>query len=585
MAPLVAIMLVVIIVSVAVVVDLGHIHNVKVQLQRAVDAAALAGANQLNGSAGAVQAAKDAAVAVAAANRVDQESVIIVADDLVDPDDPDLHYVQLGTWDAEALGSPASVRFVPTEDSPNAVKVTATRSVDHVFFFFSPATDVRADAIAVAKPDVPILPLAIVTCIPAEEMLEKPGSLPDMSVCGITAYKFDNDQEDTAAWTSLSFSANANDIAEYMETDEGREKFNNVIFGKNLPTSEGIENEPVDDAASLYSSTYGGCPDIFPYDYNINCGLGQIAGKELATPEEFTDPSPPPLTQDVNGAYQPNLPFDPLTAYGINGALPRWYNLNDEDGFQSDDHFTRVWTQDGILLRGSGETLTDYVSRLESYANCTDVSPSACNPYGDDRFKIENFIVEPQGQFRQNLIEALNGFDPDYWPDFRKVPKHAGYPKVGIINGNATTVIQAFVDNEYVTDGSNLRCSDNEPFPEGQTTLRVNAPVIFAGSCEDWSAISNPSPEHGFTYIGLSKLLLTRVWTNQLDYDCGDDFVQLNGETCEDPFIPGLSNDAFRLPGNPSAAPSLKAIEGLTLVPVADDEEDQGSILKVYLVE
>ena len=41
---LVAAMLFLIFFCVALVVDVGHIHNVKIELQRAVDAAALAGA-------------------------------------------------------------------------------------------------------------------------------------------------------------------------------------------------------------------------------------------------------------------------------------------------------------------------------------------------------------------------------------------------------------------------------------------------------------------------------------------------------------------------------------------------------------
>jgi hypothetical protein len=279
-----------------------------------------------------------------------------------------------------------------------------------------------------------------------------------------------------------------------------------------------------------------------------------------------------------------------LTAYGNNRALPRWYNIDNDDppSFQDDDHFTRVWTQDGILIKGSGETWPDYVSRLESYANCADITASSCNPYGDERFRTtDNLIIEPSPQFAQNLAPIV-GFQPGFWPDFGKVIKHAGYPKVGVINGNTTTVLQAFIDNEYVSDGTNLKCSDNEPFPEGEKTLRVNAPVIFAGACENWQAVSNASG-HDLRYIGLSKLLLTRVWVkNNESYDCGEDseVVQLHGgEGCTaSDFDPTLSGGTyFSVPV--SVPSSLKAIEGLTLVPVADDEEDQGSLLKVYLVE
>jgi hypothetical protein len=89
----------------------------------------------------------------------------------------------------------------------------------------------------------------------------------------------------------------------------------------------------------------------------------------------------------------------------------------------------------------------------------------------------------------------------------------------------------------------------------------------------------------------MSKVLITRVWTNQNDYDCGDDgeVVQLHGglDCSASDFDPGLrSGTYFSLPAeSPSADPSLLAVEGLTLEPVADDEEDQGSLLKVFLVE
>ena len=600
-APLIAVMLILIVVCVALVVDLGHIHNVKVQLQRAVDAAALAGAQQLTGGIGAGTNARAVAVATALANSVDQDQVVINPDAIVNPNfnGQSIVAVQPINWNPNIVdpdtGNTLTTndRITPITDSTlystaNGLWVTAQRDVDHIFFFFTGSTQVTADAIAVATPEVPILPLAIVTCIPAEEMLENPGSLPDMTVCGITAYSFDPDREDTAAWTSLTFGANASDIAEYMETQEGRDKFNKVIFGTGLENTRGLENETVDSGASTYNSAYDGCA---PQDFNITCGLGQIAGKDIATPAEFPAPSPPNLTQ-IGDIYQANLPFDPLTAYGNNGALPRWYNLNNNGAFDSNDHFSRVWSQDGILLKGSSEAYADYVSRLASYANCTDVTVSGCNPYGDDRFRIigsnENFIVEPGGTFRGNLRDII-GFNPSHWPDFLKIVQQAGYPKVGVINGNVSSVLSAFVNNPMATDGVNLRCSENDPFPAGEKTLRVNAPVIFSGACENWKAISNASSQHTLAYIGLSKVLLTRVWVkNNESYDCGEDseVVRLHGgESCdESDFDPGLrSNTYFSLPVSVPA--SLKAIEGLTLVPVADDEEDHGSLLKVFLVE
>lgn len=600
-APLVAIMLVLIVVCVALVVDLGHIHNVKVELQRAVDAAALAGAQQLKGSTGSGPAAISVAVATAAANRVDQNPVSIDPLAIANPNFKGfaIQMVQPITWDKNITDPPLSIadRITPITntalyDTANGLWVTSTMDVDHIFFFFTDSTPVTADAIAVATPELPVLPVAIITCIPTEKMLENPGTLPDPTVCGISSYSFDPDLVDSAAWTSLTFSPNANDIAEYMEP-EGRDKFNQAIFGTPA-TNGGIENAPVDSVPSPFDPDYKGCPVVFPNDFNINCGLGKIADKDLAPPSEFPVPSPlPPLTQDVDGVYLPDSSFDPLIAYGRNGNgyLPRWYNMNGEDsGFDSNDHFTRIWAQDGIFLRGNvggtPETPTAYVDRLTKLAECP-VGDSSCRPYGDDRFLKDNFIVTPTGGFAQNLKAALGvASAPAYWPDFLAVIKHAGYPKVGVINGNAATVLSAFVDNEMVTDGTNLKCSDNAPFPAGETTLRVNAPVIFAGACEDWKAISNTS-DHDFRYIGLAKTLITRVWVkNNESYDCGNDseVVQLHGgaDCSASDFDPGLrSGIFFNLPVPVSA--SLKGIEGLTLVPVAD--EDEGSAIKVFLVE
>lgn len=138
-APLVAIMLIVIVICVALVVDLGHVHNVKVQMQGAVDAAALAAAQQLPGGNAA-----GVAVAVGAANKVDQGGVIIHSADVV-----------TGTWDETITpGKTAFDRFLcppPVGVAPNAVKVTAAHNVKHAFFFFTESTPVLADAIAVNR--------------------------------------------------------------------------------------------------------------------------------------------------------------------------------------------------------------------------------------------------------------------------------------------------------------------------------------------------------------------------------------------------------------------------------------------------
>ncbi|MFO7607010.1 MAG: pilus assembly protein TadG-related protein [Desulfurivibrionaceae bacterium] len=562
-APLVAILIVLFILCIALVVDLGHLHNVKVQLQRAVDAAALAGARQLDGTTGQDDRAGYVARAAADINKIDSNSgwVTNAYEFEITP----------GIWDKDLAADP---RFTPvTEESvvmANAIKVKATLQVDNIFFFLTDNSTVSADAIAVANPDVPVIPLAIVTCVPADEMLENPGSLPGLTACDITSYNLDNDQDDTMAFTSLTFGANANDIVEYMSTEEGLEKFNKVIFGKGLTTTDGIENESVD---------LGGC---YPHDLDIPCGLGRISSEDLAPPEAF--PVPESISPLNSTPGEPAVGFDPMIAYGANGALPRWYHNNDDESFGDDDHFTRVWSQDGILLPGAGENTQEFVVRLKTYAECGEDDLS-CRPYNDDRFLDGNLVIKPPNQLAKNLEETL-GFAPEYWPDYREVINRAGYPKIGIINGTVSTVLSAFIDNKNVSDGTDLICSDNDPFPPGQTTLRLNAPVIFAGACEDWKAISNPSAEHTLTYIGLSKLLLTRAWIKE-SYDCGElsEVVQLPAGGCPDKvFDPALNGSYFSADGVPVPS-SFRGLEGLSMVPVADDEEDSGSMLNVFLVE
>ncbi len=565
-APLVAILIVVFILCIALVVDLGHLHNVKVQLQRAVDAAALAGAKQLDGSIGQDGRAGYVARAAADINKIDSNSGWVA--------DAYEFEITPGLWDKDLTADP---RFTPvTEESAvmaNAIKVKATLQVENIFFFLTDNSTVSADAIAIANPDVPVIPLAIVTCIPADEMLENPGSLPGLTACDIISYNLDNDQDDTMAFTSLTFGANANDIVEYMSTEEGREKFNKVIFGKGLTTTDGIENESVD---------LGGC---YPHDLDIPCGLGRISAEDLAPPGAF--PVPAGISPLNSSPGEPAVGFDPMIAYGANGALPRWYHNNDDESFGDDDHFTRVWSQDGILLQGSTETIDEFLARLEAYALCP-AGDLSCRPYNDDRFLAGNLLVAPSGQLAKNLEETL-GNAPGYWPDYRKVINQAGYPKIGIINGSVSTVLSAFIDNENVSDGNDLICSDNYPFPPGQTTLRLNAPVIFAGACEDWKAISNPSAEHTLTYIGLSKLLLTRAWIqNTESYDCGElsEVVQLPAGGCPGQiFDPALNGSYFSVDGVPVPS-SFKGLEGLSMVPIAEDEdENSGSMLKVFLVK
>jgi Flp pilus assembly protein TadG len=574
-APLVAILIVLFILCLALVVDLGHLHNVKVQLQRAVDASALAGARQLDGSVGQDGNARNVARATAAINRVDGRTGLLADDGWVDGTSV---VIALGSWNPDITANDRFATPPEDPDTANAIKVTATLQVDNIFFFLTDNSTVTADAIAVAKPSVPVLPLAVVSCIPGEESQQNPGSFPGTDVCDIRSYTFGGDNNDFAAWTSLTKStANEPNIEFFLDPATGREEFQKVIFGKEVAGSDGLENEIVDvNRPTGFSNAYEGCKPN-PTNYlDINCGLGRIAGKDIARPDDFPPPVDPPPSLKFNDPatedyYIANPDFDPLTAYD---PLPRWYNLYTDDDFTGEDHFTRIWTQDGILLRGPNESFSDYNARIENLLTGAD------KPFGDQRFMSTNdggggFIGKKKSGNPDPETEIVRELD------YVQVMKYAGYPKVYVNNGEIPVALKTFVENILEGDGT-LNCSDNEPFPQNEQTVRVNMPVIFAGSCESFKALSG-SDQHVLTYVGMAKFLLTRAWVNPDQYDCGENFVDSTGHGCEEPFDPDVASDGtFSLA---ESNPHIKGLEGINLIPVADDDEDLGNALHVFLVK
>jgi len=108
----------------------------------------------------------------------------------------------------------------------------------------------------------------------------------------------------------------------------------------------------------------------------------------------------------------------------------------------------------------------------------------------------------------------------------------------------------------------------------------LKTPVIFAGSCEAWKAQSQANTDHNLSYIGLAKMLVTRVWKNPKGYDCGGNFVNVG--SCAGLFDPppGSGGDLSYVPYNTPGT-----LEGVNLVPVADNQQEQASLLKIVLVE
>lgn len=568
-APLVAIMLIVILVCVALVVDLGHIHNVKVQMQRAVDAAALAGAQQLPDE----DLADTAALEVARTNLVDNQAI----GDEVEAGRFTVEVV-LGIWDEETLTDPASVRFdEASAEPPNAVKVTATRSVDHIFFWFLADTEVITDAIAVYVFEEETIPIALVSCVPTGG-----GSLnvasPGLSVCDITTYEFHADKDDTAAWTSLTFSPASTPLIKQFLTEEGRALFNEVVYGtdsdpphlgiENTAVETGTRNIPVPDE-TVYESVPRGCTDN--NGTSIACGLGADISEGTETLEDIQ-------TVDLSKLVPAGAPTDPL-AYN---PLPRWYHFDPEDTTSidpSEGAFTRVWTQDGYLLGSEAE--------LSALNNTPDGITDS--PFGE--------VGSPDYRFKK-FIKTSGGVRPDY----NEVLRYAGYPPVWVNNGTIPPALDEFLARIVNADGSNTFQQDksfnNEPFDdEGESgglgyTVKLTIPVIFAGSCEEWKAISSGpvKTDNKLFYIGTADFLVTRAWLHNDCYQqqtedppAGPVIVStFPGDCSAEDFDPTLAaGSVFGCTGG--KAPNA-ALEGLIRPPTRGDDAEFG-VAKIYLVE
>lgn len=604
-APLVAIMLVLIVVCVALVVDLGHIHNVKVELQRAVDAAALAGAGQLGGSIGAGQAAIDVAVATAAANRVDQDPVSIDPAAIANPNFNGfaIKMVQPINWNKNIIdpvsGTTLSTaaRITPLTntaeyDTANGLWVTAKMDVEHIFFFFTDNTPVTADAIAVNIFEEPTIPIALVSCIPTGGKSINISS-PGLSICDITTYEFHADTDDSAAWTSLTFNpASQTNINKFLDVD-GPKLFNQVVYGDNGTAQQGIENTTVSTANRIlpdvpdfpaYSDVTRGCVDND--GLTINCGLGA---------DLSLDPTDPELIRQADPSKVPAAALTDPLAYN---PLPRWYHFDDDDTTTNvyTDAFTRLLTQNGTLVQGD-DSITDYQIRLQRLYAGDDDSPYG--GAGDYRFKASGT--------KEKFITKTNVSGTDvYKPNFNEVLRYAGYPPVWVNNGTIPPALTQFLDGlvnpagkgkdsiEFKTEVSN----DFEPFDAGNAgssggsgeSVRLTMPVIFAGACDDWKALSVGPVKSDIKlyYVGTANFLLTRAWKSSDCFDEGTRAITIDPIfSCPNPppaakiFDPTISGNNIRCG---SGKTPNAAIEGMMRVPTKGDITEAG-IRKIYLVE
>jgi Flp pilus assembly protein TadG len=578
-AVLVAVMLILIFVCVALVVDMGHIHNVKVEMQKAVDAAALAGAQQLDGGTNQLLYAKNVAKATAFTNGVDLETEgPFITSECKGLDDKSC----IGVWDKDALGSTAYARFTQTETSPNAVLVRANREVDHVFFFFLPSTDVTVDAIAVNVYEEKTIPLALVSCIPTggKEAISSPG----LSTCDIATYTFHGDTDDTGAWTSLTYNpASQDNILKFLDEKDGARMFNEVIYGTGQ-SHDGLEftavattnrTIPVPDFPS-YEDTVRGC--VGNNGLAINCGLG---------PDPSLDPDDVDLIRMLDpGKMTSNPATDPLNYT----PLPRWYHFDDNDSTYHiyNDAFTRLLTQDGILNKSSDELGLLY--------------NGATSPFGADDYRFK------ASGSKEKFIKYDNS-KKVYKPNYNEVLRYAGYPPVWVSNGTIPVALNKFLDSIISTLGKGEKIGEFKPAVSGEfepfntdneshsggagETVRLTVPVIFAGNCDEWKALS-VGPEKSdikLYYVGTANFLVTRAWANSICYDHGDQALTITSTTPLDGscnvsapnfFDPEISSD-LRFQCTSGKSPNA-GLEGMIRVPTKGEKSDAG-IRKIYLVE
>jgi hypothetical protein len=508
-APLIAILLVVILVSVAFVVDLGHIHNVKAELQRAVDAAALAGAKQLPEPDRAIAVAR----ATAAANLVDQQVVSSTEQDLT---------VVVGRWDPLTLTATASQRFTATIDRPDAVYVRATRAVDHVFFFFVGSTNVIADAIAYSSPEVPVLPLTIISCIPPTG--PEAGSL---SVCGIRTYAFASG-DNTAGWTSLTWAktggSSVQDILNFVNDPEAVRNFND--------TAELLLSQPVDR------------PCEGNFQKNVNCGMN---------------------VDDENFNYIARGVGNPLTRYD---RLPRYITAITAE----QEAFRDIVSLDGLLTQTEGESYSAYQARLTTLSTNSDYSTfisfdNKQKIYVADFNKVLDALGYPPVSSTTGSMTSVMDAILD------NVTTTAKAKKTDQFLANYTRENYPFDAEGSPTSGG-----------QGQTLL-FSVPVIFAGSCDNFDPKSLDKntavvqEDQELHFIGLASLLITRMFKGGDCYETASPVTLTGVPSCGGGWPDTrLLNNAFECPvTNPPLA-----FEGLIRPPEYDDE---GSLRTIVLVE
>jgi Flp pilus assembly protein TadG len=285
-AILVAFLMVVLVMFLAVVINTGHMHLIRSELQNATDAAALAAAKELNGMQAGIDAAGPVAVAYAGAHETDNgmEVAINQGADVI-----------FGHWNdsapRESAFQPIALRDAASLAWINAVMVQAGREtarenamdVDLSPFLSRKTVDVAATSVAVLGGPCSegcAIPIAFPDCMVVN---------PDGSLKCDAVLEFTDANEDNIGFTSLS--SEPASIAEIRKRLDPA-NCSNVTVGTPINIQNGNGVNPVYSALKLYEGLkvsapiiHMSCPPMFNQSHVVT-GFATFTFLEVIGPPD-----------------------------------------------------------------------------------------------------------------------------------------------------------------------------------------------------------------------------------------------------------------------------------------------------------
>jgi len=238
---LIALLMVVLLGSAALAIDLAVVNLAHQQLRSAVDAAALAGASNIDGTSDGMDRARASALATSSANQVRGEPVTLAAGDVV-----------FGEWNFEN-GS-----FTPSNEAPEVNALQIRRTVPKVptpfagVLMWNQSLDVDAEAVAVRPPLEPIaiadcfLPVAVPSCM-VDPLQSGIGGQ------GVLQVQLANDSNDNAGWAHPDGANAANIRTAMQDAANGRCEGSEPVVGEGdrVPVTNGVDASVLHEVRNL----------------------------------------------------------------------------------------------------------------------------------------------------------------------------------------------------------------------------------------------------------------------------------------------------------------------------------------------